>query len=283
MKRLNTLVLSVAALALALPMISLVAEQPESLLYEIPTEEMSDEPVGLDFSSEEEFDFNSEEFQQMLVQLQEQMEQMKSQMTPEMRASIARMEDEMKELGNRLNTLRGELAELEVLKEEQKAAVQELREKLGAQEMDRDELVAKIEQLTFMVSELAADDAEQHQDELNKQREDLAVIDAEIATLTQMLEERRALKRETKTKIASHEAAILALEAEMTQKSEANSSDFGAVFGETVGSDDSIAFASDAGDTLVDDSQEAADEADLNDVGFALDTEVDDEDKGAGA
>ncbi|MDQ5890259.1 MAG: hypothetical protein QG604_133 [Candidatus Dependentiae bacterium] len=283
MKRLNALVLSVAALALALPMAPLVGEQPEPLLYEIPTEEAFDEPVGLDFSSEEEFDFNSEEFQQMLAQLQEQMEQMKSQMTPEMRASIERMEEEMKDLGNRLNTLRGELAELEVLNEEQEAAIQELREKIGAQEMDRDELVVKIEQLTFMVSELAPDDVEQHQDELNKQQEDLTVIDAEIATLTQMREEKRALKSETEAKIAAHKATILALEAEMTQKSEANSSDFGAVFGETAGGDDSVAFASDEGDTLVDDSQEAADEADLSDVGFALDTEVDDEDKGVGA
>jgi len=173
------------------------------------------------------FNFDSDEFEKMLKQLQEHMETVKANMPPDVRESIDRLENEMKELGTKLETLRSELAEFEALKAQQKEEVVQLRERLETMKKERDELVGKVAALTQEVQTLSGGEADERTSELAQKQQELEKMDADIASTHQSLEAKRQEKRETKAKIAAHTAAIEEHEATMNQKSEEGAAAFG--------------------------------------------------------
>jgi predicted nuclease with TOPRIM domain len=179
----------------------------------------SGQSIGLDLSSEEApLDFDSDEFQMMLKQLQAHIEGLKANMPEEEQKAFSDMEAEMKLLGDKLNTLKAEAAEFAHKKAAHKAEVQALRQQLTQLEHDKAELATTVARLT---DEAAASD------ELMQKQDELAHMDATIEETTQELESKRAEKRAVKSKLKSHEVEIADLEKQMDTQSEF---DFGQLF-----------------------------------------------------
>jgi chromosome segregation ATPase len=162
--------------------------------------------IGLDFSTEDSFNFESEEFQKMLEQLQTHIEEMKRKMPEEEVAAFDAMENEMKALGEKLSKLKTELAEYEHQKSSYKKEVLELREQLAGLEKDKADLTAVIEKLSQKSDQSDAVDLQESgleipaEDELAHKHEVLAEVDSKINEAKQQLEEKRAAKREVKAR-----------------------------------------------------------------------------------
>jgi len=191
----------------------------------------SAQSIGLDLSSEDAaIDFDSDEFQMMLKQLQAHIEGLKANMPEEEQKAFSDMEAEMKLLGDKLNTLKAEAAEFAHKKAAHKAEVQALRQQLTQLEQDKAELAATVARLT---DEAAASD------ELAQKQDELAHMDATIEETTQALESKRSEKRAVKSKLKSHEAEIADLEKQMDTQSEF---DFGQLFKDMPDEEPSFSF-----------------------------------------
>jgi chromosome segregation ATPase len=186
--------------------------------------------VGLDFSSDDTFDFESDEFQALLKQLQAHIEGLKAQMPEDQQHAFAEMEMEMKTLGDKLNTLRAEAAEFAHKKAAHKQEVQELRAQLAQLEQDKAELTATVARLE---AEAMSDD------ELAQKQAELAQMDATITETANVLALKRAEKREVKTQLQAHEAEIQTIERQMDTQSEF---DFGQLFTDMPDEDPSATF-----------------------------------------
>jgi|GEM_PF-5087538 len=197
----------------------IIQQQASSLL---DADNEATESIGLDLSSEDApIDFDSNEFQMMLKQLQAHIEGLKANMPEDEQKAFSDMEAEMKLLGDKLNTLKAEAAEFAHKKAAHKAEVQTLRQQLAQLEQDKAELTATIARLTDEAAEAAASD------ELLQKQDELAHMDATIEETTQALESKRSEKRAVKSKLKSHETEIADLEKQMDTQSEF---DFGQLF-----------------------------------------------------
>jgi DNA repair exonuclease SbcCD ATPase subunit len=217
------------------------------------SDETSTHSIGLDFSSEDTLDFDSEEFQTLLKQLQTHIEGLKANMSDDEQQALSAMEADMKALGDKLNTLRTEAAEFAHTKATYKKEVQDLRAQLAHMEEEKQALHATIEKL----EQEAADE-----DELAHTHEQQVAIDASIAQATEELELKRTEKRGVKAKLQAHEAEIASIEKQMDAQSEF---DFGQLFKDMPDEDPSAAFADavDADEVVAesDDQEEVLDDS----------------------
>ncbi len=247
MKKISVLVLAAALMPLSSWGMYATAESTtaESTAYsvddstqdDIVTVESADDSVDLGF--------DNDAIQAMFKQLEEQMQKAKEQLTPEQRDELDKLEEETKELGVKLNTLHADLADFQQTKAAQKAEVKELKAKLASLEQQKAALP--------VVGE--------GEEESSEQREERHKLDTDIAVTQALLEEKRAVKKQTKTKIKEHEVELATTEEEMNKKHEAmpefswgdENFDFESLFSDDTASDMSFTEQAPAEESVISD------------------------------
>ena len=148
-------------------------------------------------------DFESDEFQKMIQQLESQVTRMKEGLSPEKRQMLEEMEKTTAELQEKMGTLSDGIERLANEKAEHKARVKELREQKGRLETDRAKLLKVVEELSDVASREGEDAV--NEDEHTEKKAELAEVESQLKETSTELDQVRSVKRTVKVSLKEKE------------------------------------------------------------------------------